>query len=327
MTPIRKVLALSLLALLLTAGFGPVAHAAGETSFGPLRITGIPAAGGLKIQQLGASVTVAMEAGQTAYVYSSLNAYSAAQVTLVDNEVRCSGSGRGDVVLGENIDPAGSANTDRVDITIVNRFLVSATSSGTLTCEIFYRGHSMSNLTSALTVAGGLKIAAMPVGEDASGVAIQTSLPVMDPITVSTYVYTLEIDRTLAASHTKVDVIADVQFMSCWPKGQASCGHSSTRSDVRFTLYVNQMNGDTVCTSAPRAQSSVSVLKQTHHKVVPLYTSLNLAPGCRRLVAYVKAEYLGGPTGAIQGAASPLPDEDGTGTHTSVMSHIFALPR
>lgn len=325
MTSIRNALALTTLTVLLVAGLVPPAQAASAMSYGPQRITGIPAAGGVKVQLLG-TVDVAMQAGQTAYVYSSMKASAAEQVTLVDNEVLCSGAGASNVVMGENIDPAGSANTDRVNITIVTRFLVSATSTGSMVCRVYYRGHSLSELTSAITVEGELRFAASSIGEDVNGLAMQTSLP-NGNTPVSSIVRIPVLDRTLTASQTKVDVIADVEFMACYPFDANTCGHSSDRSDAKFTLFVNQMNGDTVCKSATAAQSVVSVLKQTHHKAVPLYTSLDLAPGCRRLYAYVKAEYVSGAVGSIQGETSPLPDADGNGTHTSVMTHMFAVPR
>jgi hypothetical protein len=165
------------------------------------------------------------------------------------------------------------------------------------------------------------------VAEDANGQAMQTLLPNGNTVVGGT-VYTPVLDRTIGSGHSEVAVIADMQYMSCYP---VACEHSSTTSGARFTLFARQMNGDTVCASAPLAQTSVTVSRQTHHKAVPLYTTLTLAPGCDRIYAYVRTEYNSGPTGAIQGQANGLTDESGSsGTglpeHNSAMTHIFAVP-
>ncbi|MFD2078111.1 hypothetical protein SAMN05421678_108290 [Actinopolymorpha cephalotaxi] len=49
MTSIRNALALTTLTVLLVAGLVPPAQAAGAMSYGPQRVTGIPAAGGVKV--------------------------------------------------------------------------------------------------------------------------------------------------------------------------------------------------------------------------------------------------------------------------------------
>jgi hypothetical protein len=176
-------------------------------------------------------------------------------------------------------------------------------------------------------VSGTLRFATLQAGEDAAGTPMQTSLPNGNTVVGNT-VYTPVLDRTIGAGHSEVAVIADMQYMSCYP---TACPHSSTTSSARFTLFANQMNGDTVCASAPAAQTSVTVSRQTHHKVVPLYTTIPLAPGCDRIYAYVRTEYVDGPTGAIQGQANNLTDvtgSSGTGLpeHNSAMTHLFAVP-
>ncbi|MFC7619318.1 hypothetical protein [Microlunatus sp. GCM10028923] len=322
MKRVWTMLALAVLVVTTFAGGAVTARAATAITYGPERLTGIPAIGTVMVHQIDA-ISLAMQVGQTAYVYSEMWASSAEQITLVDNEVNCSGAGVSNVVMGENIDQAGSPNTDRVRISIVTQFLVSATTTGTLTCRLYYRGHSLSPTGSALTLEGEFRFEDPSVGEDASGAAMQRSLPYGN-IPVTDRVYTPILDATLTSSQTQVDVIAGMEFMSCDP---GSCAHSSTRSDARFTLFVNQMNGDTVCRSATPAQLPVSVTRQTHHKAVLLHAKLSLAPGCRRLYAYVRTEYVAGPAGSIQGAAVNLPDADGSGSHTSAMTHLFALPR
>jgi hypothetical protein len=316
-------------------GMSAPAGAVTATSFGPTVIANVPPAPQpddpnpiQKVQTLD-HIETPVTAGQTAYVYSTLHAYDSAHVNLVDSEVRCSGAGTSNVVLGENIDPAGAAQPGRDDITIVNRFLVPATSTGTLTCTISVRTVSLTPNTSSFTVDGTLRFADDQVAEDAGGQPMQTSLPPGNTV-VGTKVYTPVLDRIIGAGHTKVAVIADVEFMSCYPSAQCAKEHSSISSGARFTLFANQMNGDTVCAQAPAAQTSLSVSKQTHHKAVPLYTTITLAPGCDRIYAYVRTEYVSGPTGAIQGRADGLSDETGgpqsPNRHDSVMTHMFAVP-
>jgi hypothetical protein len=307
------------------AGISPAADASTSGTFGPVLITGIPAAGqGFHKVDALHQISVEMVAEQTAYVYSTLRAYGSAHVNLIDNEVRCSGSGSSNVVLGENIDPASNPQPGRGDITIVNRFLVSATTTGTLTCTLYLRTASLADATSSVTVSGTLRFAATQVAEDRQGLAMQVSLPNGNTV-VSDTVYTPILDRSIGSGFTKVTVIADVQYMSCYP---TACGHSSETSGARFTLFVNQLDGGAVCASAPPAQTSVSVSRQTHHKAVPLYTEVVLAPGCDRIYAYVRAEHVQGRTGAIQGQANGLTDDDvpNSGTHNSAMTHLFAIP-
>ncbi|MER5267871.1 hypothetical protein ABTZ99_37845 [Actinosynnema sp. NPDC002837] len=305
------------------------AGAATSTTFGPVAITDVPAASKKmhKVQAMG-RIEASMTAGQTAYVYSTLRAYNSAHVNLVDNEVRCAGAGGGNVVLGENLDPAANANPGRGDITIINRFLVSATSTGTLTCTLYVRTSSLAEATSSFTVSGTLRFASLQVAEDVNGSAMQTSLPNGNTVVGAKPVYTPILDRTIGSGHEEVAVIADVEYMSCYP---TACEHSSTTSGARFTLYAHQMNGEAICASAPAAQTSVSVSRQTHHKAVPLYTTITLQPGCDRIYAYVRAEYVDGPTGAIQGQANGLTDESGSAgpgvpQHNSAMTHMFAVP-
>ncbi|XVS66533.1 hypothetical protein ACQPYE_10870 [Actinosynnema sp. CA-299493] len=305
------------------------AGAATSETFGPVTITNVPSLGlGIqKVQEMD-RITASMTAGQTAYVYSTLRAYDSGHVNLVDNEVRCSGAGGGNVVVGENIDPVGTANPGRDDITLVNRFLVSATTTGTLSCALYLRTHSLAQATSSFTVSGTLRFASLQVAEDVNGSAMQTSLPNGNIVVGDADVYTSILDRTIGAGHSQVAVIADVQYMSCLP---AVCKYSYTTSSARFTLFAHQMDGAAFCSSAPMAQTSVTVNRQTHHKVVPLYTTIPLVPGCDRIYAYVRAEYVGGPTGAIQGQADNLTDETGSAgpgvpQHNSAMTHLFAVP-
>src|SRR5665647_501893 len=119
--PIRAVWAVLSVLVLGAAGALP-AQAATSTTFGPVTITGVPAAPPVgtaatqtvvPLATIAASVTV----GVTTYVYSTLRAYAADQVNLIDNEIRCSGAGASNVVMGENVMPS-SGDPAHQDITI-----------------------------------------------------------------------------------------------------------------------------------------------------------------------------------------------------------------
>ncbi|MGY0385955.1 hypothetical protein ACWZJV_03220 [Nocardioides sp. WG-D5] len=312
-----------------------VAPAAQAVTFAPRVITGIPAAprpGQTVYQKVVRleTVTEQVTAGQTAYLYSKLNAYDSAHVNLVDNEVICSGAGSGSAVMGENIDPPTGLE-DRQSISIITRLLVQATSSGTMTCSIYLRTISLSPNVSSMTVSGELRFAGTDIKEDASGQPIQVAEPAGPPTTLTKELYVSKLDRTLPTDYTEVAVIADTEFQSCWPDdadgNQEPDCESSDTSVARFTLSVRLMNGSTVCASAPIARTDVAVNDQTHHKAIPLYTKVSRVAGCDRLYAYVKAEYLSGHTGGIQGTTPPLTDETPPDpTHRSWMTHAFAVP-
>lgn len=304
------------------------AIAATSQDFGPVVITGVPAAPPVgtpatqKVVPL-ATIETPMTSGATAYVYSELRAYDADQVNLIDNEVRCAGAGASNVVMGENVLPATGDPAHR-DITIVTRFLVSATTSGTLTCTLYLRTASTSAFVAKETVSGNLRFASTSVGEDANGLAMQKSLPVGD-LPVSSSTTTPILDRTLPAGYTKVAVIADVEYHRC--AGTQAC--TNTYSAARFTLTATT-SGGTGCASAPAAQTEETVARGVNHAAIPLYTTVVLKPGCTRVQAKVTTTRTAGDVGSVGGAAPGLTDETGqsgdTPNHTSVMTHIFAVP-
>ena len=318
----------------------PSASAATSVVFGPRLITGIPAQPGEgeplmhRVVKLD-TIFVELAAGKTAYVYSKLRAYESAHINLVDSEIICHGAGSSAVVLGENIDPWIGGAADRRDITIVNRFLVSATSTGTLTCDIYVRSNSLGPNVSSLTVSGELRFASFDVNEDVNGAAIQVyepSPPSVTPVDPGESLRPSLIDRTLPAGSTSVAVAADTEFMSCVYRDEnrpEECPHSSDVSYARFTLFVQAMNGAAICASAVKTQVDVKVTRQTHHKVVSMYATVPVPPGCNRLYAYVKVEYLGNFVGGVQGMARGLHDNDldpGGPSHDAAMTHAFAVP-
>jgi hypothetical protein len=319
----------------------PAADAAESDLFGPQVITGIPAqpAPGAplvhKVVKL-KTISAPMTAGKTAYVYSKLRAQNSAHVNLVDSEIICSGAGSMFSPRTTALDPANGAVARR-DITIVNRFLVSATSTGTLTCSIYLRSNSLALgiPSSSMTVSGELRFASYDVKEDASGAAIEVHepwTPTGTPINSGDPVYLSEIDRVLPAGYSSVAVAADTEFMSCIYRranNTSECPDTWDISYVRFTLFVHSMNGNTICASAPSTQVDLKVTRQTHHKVAPLYATVAMPPNCNRLFAYVKAEYMGNYVGGMQGVSVGLYDGDLASSgpqHDSAMTHAFAVP-
>lgn len=307
---------------------------AATTSFtsGAQVMAGVPAATQKAhlVRAIG-QIRTPVKAGQTAYVYSSLRARNSVHRNLVDNEVRCSGAGRSDVVMGENVEPPATASPGRGDVTILNRFLVSATSTGTLACTLYARTTSLGTARSQVTVSGSMRFAGVGVGQDKNGTAMQTSLPNGNTV-VNRTVRTPILDRRISAGHSLLVVGADVEYLACARKQDVkACQKTNSTSGTRFTLYANQMKGNRVCAAAKPAQVSVSVSWRTHHKAVPLYTKMALARGCDRVYAYVRAEHNSGPVGGIQGQAVNLTDRSGAAgpgvpDHDSTMTRLFAIP-
>jgi hypothetical protein len=326
--PLAASLAVATVGLLGAVADTTSASAATSQDFGPVVVTGVPAAPPVgtpatqKVVPL-ATIDTPIATGATAYVYSELRAYNADQVNLIDNEVRCSGAGASNVVMGENVlSPTG--DPAHRDITIVTRFLVSATTSGTLTCTLYLRTASTSTSVARETVAGTLRFASTSVAEDAGGLAIQRSLPTGDlPVTASTTAPV--IDRTLPAGYTELAVIADVEYHRC-ASGQTCTNNYST---ARFALTVTT-SGGTGCASAPVAQTEETVARGVNHAAVPLYTIVALRPGCTQVHAQVTTTHVAGDIGSVGGAAAGLTDSTGqsgsTPNHTSAMTHLFAVP-
>ncbi|MEV6104270.1 hypothetical protein AB0M28_06075 [Streptomyces sp. NPDC051940] len=326
----RLAVAATMIAVALAGVVGPAGPAGAATSvnFGPVVITGVPAAPPVgtpatqKVVPL-ATVDTQMTAGTTAYLYSELRAYDADQVNLIDNEVRCSGAGSSNVVMGENVLPS-TGDPAHQDITIVTRFLVSATTTGTMSCTLYLRTASTSSFTAKETVSGTLRFASTAVGEDTDGLAMQKSLPAGD-IPVSTSATTPVLDRDVPSGYTQLAIIADVEYHRC--AGTQTC--SATYSTARFSLTATT-SGATGCATAPVAQTEETVARGVNHAAIPLYTIVELRPGCTHVHAQVTVTHLGGDVGSIGGAAPGLTDSTGqsgsTPNHTSAMTHMFIVP-
>ena len=319
--------------LVVLAGFGGAvadaapAGASTAQDFGPIVVTGVPAAppvgtpASQKIVPL-ATIDTSLTAGSTAYVYSTLKAYDADQVNLIDNEVRCSGAGSSNLVMGENVLPATGDAAHRT-ITIVTRFLVTATTSGVLRCTQYLRTASTSSSVAQETVEGTLRFASTSVGGDAGRAAMQQSLP-SGNVAVPSAATIPVLDRTLPAGYTKLAVIADVEYHRC---GASECPEAF--STARFALTATTSGGPG-CDSATVAVSEETVARGVNHAAIPLYTTVMLRPGCTHVHAEVTTARVGGDVGSVGGAAVGLTDSSGrTGSlpnHTSVMTHLFAVP-
>ncbi|GAA5131598.1 hypothetical protein GCM10023320_55030 [Pseudonocardia adelaidensis] len=307
--------------------FEAQAAPAKSASFGPTVITDVPKAPDTtkgekpmqKVVPIG-TISTELQEGKTAYVYSTIDASDAADVNLIDNEVRCSGASTASVVMGENVFPGSTSPLRK--ITVVTRFLVTARRSGTLTCTQYLRTASTSPNVSRETVRSEVRFASEDVVGDVNGVALQRSLKEGTP-PVTTSVATPVLSGKLPAGPKQLAVIADVEFHRC--------GNECTER-VRFALTVTTSGGAN-CASAPVAQIERTLQRGINHVAVPLYTIVPLKPGCTDFQAKVTTTHLAGNPGTIGGPASGLCDTTGPNgcpapqkNHESAMTHIFAVP-
>lgn len=308
-----------------TAFEARAATAAKSASFGPTVITDIPKSpppgeqASQKVVPLG-TIETSIAAGKTAYVYSTVDAYDADDVNLIDNEVRCSGAGRSSVVMGENVFPRTSTSPLR-KITVVTRFLVTAKTSGTLSCTQYLRTGSTSPNVSRETVKGELRFASEDVTGDVNGVALQRSLKEATP-PVTSSVAAPVLSGKIPAGLTQLAVIADVEFHRC-----STTPKCTVRA--RFALTVTTSGGAN-CPTAPVAQIERTLQRGINHVAVPLYTKFPVKPGCTDFQAKVTTTHLAGDPGTVGGPASGLCDATGRNncehSHESGMTHLFVVP-
>jgi hypothetical protein len=308
-----------------TAIEAQAATSAKSATFGPTVITDVPrdpeddAPATQKVVPLG-TIETSLQAGKTAYVYSTVTASNAADVNLIDNEVRCSGAGKSDVVMGENVLPAPGAPST---VNIITRFLVTATTSGKLTCNQFLRTSSTSPNVSRETVKSEMRFASEDVTGDVNGAALQRSLPYdPTPEPVTTSVTKPVLSGKIPAGLEQLAVIADFEFHRC--------SGEKCFTKARFALTVTTSGGAN-CPSAPVAQIERTMQRGVNHAAVPLYTKLPLKAGCTDFQAKVTTTHLGGDPGTVGGAAPGLCNTTGPNfckdnDHESAMTHIFAVP-
>ena len=286
------------------------------------------------------SVQLSMTATQTAYVYSTLRANNASNTTLIDNEVRCASTSgwTKNEVLGQNvlIASATSAPASLRDIGVTTRFLVHPGAAGTVTCTTYLRSANLGlgNSTVSL-VSGELKFADTSVANTTAGTPPQADdgdTPTGRVIGLNSAAPTIREPATEVFETAPVaglSVFGDMQLMACYPEpANYDCPVNSMTA--RVTLFVNQWKADgTLCKSDSSSSVTAVVRRDVHHLVVPLNTHFAAATGngcVPRFNFYVKTDWVSGSTGAVQMAASGLPDASGsTSTHNDAMSHAFAV--
>jgi len=334
---VRSLAATVVLALTASLLVATPAQAATSYTFAPQTILapGLPEGGGVdhNVTPVG-TISLNMTATQTAYVVSKMRVNNATIRSLFDNEVNCQGPGgwRKNMVIGENVYDTNSGSPLQ-DVTLYTRFLVHPGVAGTVTCTAIVRGNSLNaNDATYRLVSGYLMFADTSVTNATNGQPVQSS--------VSTGLHRLNagipevrlpaLDYfTLPSTVQGLNVVGDVELMICWPTTPCDVYGSAL---VKFTLFVNQWKLDgSLCKSDRSVQVTHDVPYWVHHKYVPLNKpdfAVSTAPDCiPRFNAYVKAEWLGGETTAIQGPAEDLTDSRGSTTkHDSDMSHAYVLP-
>lgn len=330
-------------ALALTAGLlvATPAQAATSDTFTPQTILapGLPEGGGVdhNVTPVG-TISLNMTATQTAYVVSKMRVNNATIRSLFDNEVVCQGPGgwSKNMVIGENVYDTNSGSPLE-DMTLYTRFLVHPGVAGTVTCTAIVRGNSLNaNDATYRLVSGYIMFADTSVTNATNGQPVQSSVSVGPHWGVHGLDAGLPVVRlpaldyfTLPSTVRGLNVVGDVELMICRPKTPCDKYGSAM---VKFTLVVNQWKSDgTLCTTDSSVKVTHDVPYWVHHKYVPLNKAdfaVSTAPGCiPRFNAYVKAEWLGGETAAIQGPALDLTDSRGSTTkHDSDMSHAYVLP-
>ncbi|QRP46249.1 hypothetical protein [Amycolatopsis sp. FDAARGOS 1241] len=319
---LRSMVMAGLVLAAVMAAPGP-AQAATSQDFGPRIVTGIPNSATQLVIPMATIESKQLPAGANAYVYSELKAQDADGVNLIDNEIRCSGAGGSDVVLGENVLPP-TGDPAHQKITIVNRFLVTAKQAGTITCTLYLRTSSTGDHVAKETVSGTVRFTPDPVPGDVTGAAIQKSLP-SGNTTLSSTVVAPVIDRDIPLGFSFVDVIADTEFH--WCASTTVCAKSPDNySKARFALTATTSGGAT-CASAPVVQTDETVQQGVNHAAIPLYTRVAVKPGCTHLHAQVTGTYLAGNVGLVGGGVDLTDSTGSADTHPAAMTHMFAVPR
>lgn len=333
---IRTVLALLLVLVALQTANVRTASAATSVTFAAQTLGAAKAIdAGHRVTALG-TVSWNFTATQTAYVVSVGRVNSATWRILFDNEVRCVGPNgwTKNMVIGQNVLAAGTAPHD--DIQLTTRFLVHPGTAGTVTCTTYARTVSLRDYSgdTLKLVSGSLRFADFSVGNTTSGTPVQAS--VSRTIPLSSTSPTVREPATgmfdMPAGTTGLSVFGDTEFQVNCTKTECGIGDTTT---ARFTLIVNQWTS-TAGAACPDSARSVSKLVTANYSVHHSYIPLNIpdfavktGSGCiPRFNAYVKVDWVGGMTGGVQGIANGLYDGSGTSgpTHSSDMSHIFAVP-
>lgn len=285
------------------------------------------------------TVDLTMAAGQTAYVVSVMRVNAATIRTLFDNEIICKlpdGTSK-NMVMGQNVYESTNPATTWTDVTLTTRYLVQAPVAGKVICTAQVRAHSLGYAASTFRlVSGSLRFADQNIDNGTDGKALQQSFPAglakVDATTPQAWVPALDM-FDIAPGFKGLSVFGDTEYMVCHTTKTAEDCNTRGASTAKFTLYINQWKQDgSLCkTDDPRATIVKTVPYAVHHIYVPLNKPdflVSTAPGCiPRFNAYVKVEWLGGETGAVQGVANGLNDSlTSTTKHSSDMSHVYVVP-
>ncbi|WP_410673899.1 hypothetical protein [Amycolatopsis sp. cmx-4-68] len=317
-------------------GAAPAAQAATSATFTPRTVTSPHDY--QYVAELG-SVQLSMTATQTAYVYSTLRVNNASNTTLIDNEVRCSSTSgwTKNEVLGQNVLIASAAAPASLrDISVTTRFLVHPGAAGDVTCTTYLRSANLGAGDSTVRlVSGELKFADTSVANTTAGTPPQADDGDTPPSRVIALNLAAPTVREPAAEIfetapvTGLSVFGDMELMACYPE-PAGYDCPVNEMTARVTLFVNQWKADgTLCKTDGSSSVTAVVRRDVHHLVVPLNTHFTAATGggcVPKFNFYVKTDWVSGSTGAVQMAASGLPDTTGsTSTHGGAMSHAFAV--
>lgn len=317
-------------------GAAPAAQAATSATFTPRTVTSPH--DHQYVAELG-SVQLSMTATKTAYVYSTLRVNNASNTTLIDNEVRCSSTSgwTKNEVLGQNVLIASAdAPASLRDIAVTTRFLVHPGAAGDVTCTTYLRSANLGLGDSTVRlVSGELEFADTSVANTTAGTPPQADdgdTPAGRVIALNSAAPTVRQPATdifETAPVTGLSVFGDMELMACYPE-PANYDCPVNRMTARVTLFVNQWKADgTLCKTDASSSVTAVVRRDVHHLVVPLNTHFAAATGngcVPKFNFYVKTDWTGGSTGAVQMAAGGLPAATGsTSTHNDAMSHAFAV--
>lgn len=277
------------------------------------------------------SVSLAMSSTQTAVIKSVMRFNSATGRALADNEIICKWPGGGkNMVIGQNILPDTGKYPDLEDIELTTQYLVHPGVATTVTCTAQVRSISLGYDDRYYNLVGGsIRFTDQSVANTTTGQPIQASVARNTSIDPANPVLRIPATNTfdIAPGFKGLKVFGDSNYMVVKPCADCTTGAST----ARFTLLVNQWKADgTVCHSDSTTPITKTMLYSVHHVYVPLTKQFEIKtdPGCvPRFNAYVKVDYISGYDGATHGIAKGLTDSRGSATtHSSDMSHIFAVP-
>lgn len=231
------------------------------------------------VRDLGARITV--PAGTTKYLSSKLIVSQATVVTETSHLVYCTQNGSSTLVdrlvSGQNV-LAGTTTT------ILTRGMITAPSSGDLTCALkaIFIDHSGSPDPETIRVETSTYL------EDVFGVLAASAQTYQSPVVrVDTSYYAATVTFTAPAGLTSIQAIGDVNVTTCYGSHpEALCVGGRTTGGYAYVgtqLVVHQLNSDgSVCkTTTNGALAGVTVTNTVHHfKINTWHTSVPVSTAC-----------------------------------------------